>query len=1062
MSTKAKADKAEAAASKKSEKKKKAQAADNDKEADDAKKEDNQKPKENGEADAKKKKKQEKKSASENEDDSSASSSDESDNEVAGEKKEEAADESSSSGEEEGESEEGSDKKDEQPAKVKNAKPKKTAKDGDKPKKGKEDKTGASSPKGGEKAKGTAEAKAKAPPKKTRLPDVFELNPVVAAFEMPDVAHQSVDVEGEYSKGGPARRSAACKDALAETLFQNVTTLYENFQNAVRLFPDRPCLGTRVWETVGKGKKAAEGWGRYLWKSYKQVAGRVDYLGSGLCKLGLQPGDKLGIWSRNREEWIVAEQSANAYGLITVAIYDTFGQDSVAYVINHSELTVLVCAPEVISKLAPIADKCPNLKHVIILDSGKVRPPAASQSQSQSPADQGKGKEKTDEEDDDKKKKKKKGGDEGDAKEENDEKDKGKDKKKKGKEKKKSADKKGDLPDLGENVTVHKYLDVLRMGKKAKVDHRPPKPEDLAVIMYTSGTTGDPKGVMLTHSNLIAAIGGVSPCVDFLGPDDVYMSYLPLAHIFERDCVSAMLGVGGAVGFYHGNPRELAQDIEVLKPTVLAGVPRVFDRIYAAINDTVSKSGALKKMLFNKGYRAKKALLSKGSDSKLWNALVFSKTKNRMGGRLRIIISGGAPLGAATQEFIQICFCCPVLQGYGLTETCGAGTIAQANDKALGIVGPPVACCEIRLEDVPEMDYTSDGQPPRGEVLVRGPSVSKGYYKDPEKTREVFEEDGWFHTGDVGEWTPDGTLKIIDRKKNIFKLGIGEYVAAEKLETVFVRSPWVGQIFVYGDSLENTLVAIVVANPLALADYAAKHGTPQPKDDDLEAKEKLCADKDVRLAVLKDLHRIGVESKLQSFEHIKNVHLVAEEWLPESDLVTPTLKPRRPQLKKRFDDDIKRMYKEIASGEINVDKAIAAEKESAGASSSSSSSSSGAGEAASSQKKEKGGAAKKAAAGAKKKAGDKGEAAEEKKKGTKDAKKGGEKQAKEAQEEGGDKRKKKEEKPAKKEEQPAKKEEQESSEEESSSSEEEEEGEASAGKKEEEEGSDESSSSEED
>lgn len=344
----------------------------------------------------------------------------------------------------------------------------------------------------------------------------------------------------------------------------------------------------------------------------------------------------------------------------------------------------------------------------------------------------------------------------------------------------------------------------------------------------------------------------------FLGINskDVYMSYLPLAHIFEREAMTTMLGAGAAIGFYSGHPARLLSDIGELKPTLFTGVPRVFDRVYQAVHEKVrNEKSSLKKSLFGHAYESRKADIKKsGNDSSVWNYIVFSKTKESLGGRVRLIVSGGAPLSASTQEFLKICFCCPVMQGYGLTETCAGGTLQNPRDPALSSVGPPIPGVEIKLVEVADMGYSPTANPPTGEIWIRGPCVSSGYYKDEKLTASDF-SDGWFHTGDVGRWNANGTLSIIDRKKNIFKLAQGEYVAAEKCEMVFARCQYISQLFIYGDSFKSVLIGIGVANKNAISEWTAKRPALASKPF-----EQLLTDPEVIKMILDDLARIGKES----------------------------------------------------------------------------------------------------------------------------------------------------------------------------------------------------------
>ncbi|WVZ88020.1 hypothetical protein U9M48_034582 [Paspalum notatum var. saurae] len=459
-------------------------------------------------------------------------------------------------------------------------------------------------------------------------------------------------------------------------------------------------------------------------------------------------------------------------------------------------------------------------------------------------------------------------------------------------------------------VEILTYSSLLTQGKANPQPFRPPKPEDVATICYTSGTTGTPKGAVLSHENLIANVAGSSLDIKFY-PSDVYISYLPLAHIYERVNQVALLHCGVAIGFYQGDNLKLMDDLAALKPTVFASVPRLYNRIYNAITNAVKESGGLKEKLFHTAYNAKRQAIIKGRNpSPMWDKLVFNKIKARLGGRVRLMSSGASPLSADVMEFLRICFSGEVLEGYGMTETSCIITAMNIGDKSIGHVGSPIPSCEVKLVDVPEMNYTSDDQPyPRGEICVRGPTIFRGYFKDEVQTKEVIDEDGWLHTGDIGLWLPGGRLKIIDRKKNIFKLAQGEYIAPEKIENVYAKCKFIAQCFIYGDSLNSSLVAIVAVEPEVLKAWAAAEGIQY------EDLRQLCADPRARAAVLADMDAIGKEAQLRGFEFAKAVTLVAEPFTLENGLLTPTFKVKRPQAKAYFAKEISDMYAEVREAE---------------------------------------------------------------------------------------------------------------------------------------------------
>ncbi|KAI4991904.1 hypothetical protein ZWY2020_040290 [Hordeum vulgare] len=452
-------------------------------------------------------------------------------------------------------------------------------------------------------------------------------------------------------------------------------------------------------------------------------------------------------------------------------------------------------------------------------------------------------------------------------------------------------------------VEIITYSSLHSQGKMSSQTYRPPKPEDVATICYTSGTTGTPKGAVLSHENLIANVAGSSLGVKFY-PSDVYISYLPLAHIYERANQIALLHYGVAIGFYQGDNLKLMDDLAALRPTVFASVPRLYNRIYSAITNAVKDSGGLKERLFRTAYNAKRQALMKGRNpSPMWDKLVFNKIKARLGGRVRLMTSGASPLSADVMEFLRICFGGEVLEGYGMTETSCVITTMDIGDKLIGHVGSPNPSCEVKLVDVPEMNYTSDDQPyPRGEICVRGPTIFRGYYKDEVQTRDVIDNDGWLHTGDIGLWLPGGRLKIIDRKKNIFKLAQGEYIAPEKIENVYAKCKFIAQCFIYGDSFNSFLVAIVAVEPDVLKAWAASEGI---QSEDLR---QLCADPRAKAAVLADMDSIGKEAQLRGFEFAKAVTLVAEPFTVENGLLTPTFKVKRPQAKAYFTKELADMF----------------------------------------------------------------------------------------------------------------------------------------------------------
>ncbi|CAH2071069.1 unnamed protein product [Thlaspi arvense] len=431
----------------------------------------------------------------------------------------------------------------------------------------------------------------------------------------------------------------------------------------------------------------------------------------------------------------------------------------------------------------------------------------------------------------------------------------------------------------------------------------------------TNGTTGDPKGVLISNESIVTITTGVMEFLqsvnETLSEKDVYISYLPLAHVFDRVIEECIIQVGGSIGFWRGDVKLLIEDLGELKPTIFCAVPRVLDRVYTGLQQKLSIGGFFKKKVFNVAFSYKFGNMKKGQShvaaAPFCDKLVFNKVKQGLGGNVRIILSGAAPLASHIESFLRVVACCHVLQGYGLTESC-AGTFVTFPDELdmLGTVGPPVPNVDIRLESVPDMEYDALGSTPRGEICIRGKTLFSGYHKREDLTKEVL-VDGWFHTGDVGEWQPDGSMKIIDRKKNIFKLAQGEYVAVESLENVYGQEEAIDSIWVYGNSFESFLIAVANPTQQTLERWAVENGV----NGDFNS---ICQNEKAKAFILGELVKTAKERKLRGFEIIKAVHLEPVAFDIERDLLTPTYKKKRPQLLKYYQNVIDEMYKTTKEG----------------------------------------------------------------------------------------------------------------------------------------------------
>ncbi|KAG1301542.1 hypothetical protein G6F64_011704 [Rhizopus arrhizus] len=355
-----------------------------------------------------------------------------------------------------------------------------------------------------------------------------------------------------------------------------------------------------------------------------------------------------------------------------------------------------------------------------------------------------------------------------------------------------------------------------------------------------------------------------------------------------------------------GDTLKLLDDIAELKPTVFCSVPRLFNRIYDKVLAGVRQKGGISAYLFNTAFQSKKAYLDSTVHHWFWDRIVFSQIRQKLGGRLRFILSGSAPVSPDVMDFMRICFSAQVFEGYGQTENYCGGCLTIVDDNTSGVVGVPFPCSEVKLVDVPDMEYLSTDQPyPRGEICIRGHSVMREYYKNPEKTAETVDKDGWLHTGDIGLFDSANRVVIIDRLKNIFKLSQGEYIAPEKIEGVYQKHELVAQAFIYGDSMQSSLVGIVVPDKDTFPSWAKAK---------FPSVENIYESDEVKTAFLKTVTAYGKESDLKGFEQMRAVYLTPNEFTIDNELLTPTFKLKRETAKKVYQSEIDNLYATLSNG----------------------------------------------------------------------------------------------------------------------------------------------------
>ncbi|KAJ3160770.1 Long chain acyl-CoA synthetase 7 peroxisomal [Geranomyces variabilis] len=599
--------------------------------------------------------------------------------------------------------------------------------------------------------------------------------------------------------------------------YDNISTSCEFFERGASLNPSARCLGYRpaLLAAFGTSRAFAPD---FTWQTYAEVATRRLNFAHGLQsvaeKLLPLPSRNdpfnLGIYSINRPEWIIADLGAGLFSNPTVALYDTLGPDAVQYILQDANVPGVVLTRDKAASVIACKARVRCLRFLIVMDNeaGDAFGPDAAP----------------------------------------------------------------DMPALRaaatkNGIALYTFSEVEALGAQdVAYNVRPlrlPSPESPLVICYTSGTTGTAKGVVLTHRNVMSTSAAVDLIVGGEESCEVHISYLPLAHVFEKNMTTNMMGVGGAIGFYHGDTTALLEDMQILKPTIFPSVPRLLNRIYDKVLLQVSASpDGAKQFAQALAVKANHMKKTGSFEHPVLDELVFNKIKQLLGGKVKHILSASAPLSKDVKAFCRIAFSAMVVELYGQTENNGALTMSWPTDLDDLHVGGPVPCNEVKL----------------GEIWVRGPDVTPGYLNQPAKTRETITDDGWLKTGDIAKIDHLGRFIIVDRKKNIFKLSQGEYVAPEKPPITAGRS-------------RNP-------DPEAIAAWAAKIDPTSATT--TKSYASWCSDNRLLRAIETDMLKVGRANNLSGIETVRAIRLLDEPFSAENGLMTPTFKLKRPDVAKAY------------------------------------------------------------------------------------------------------------------------------------------------------------------
>ena len=643
--------------------------------------------------------------------------------------------------------------------------------------------------------------------------------------------------------------------------FQNKSLISYNIEQ-MKKYKDRPCLGRRLKVGVNeKGEPIYEkkytyfssievyhmclNFSKNLHEKRKELIHRDSYNNIDF--------DLIGIFAKNCTEWVVADLGCQMDTITTATLYATLGPNAFKFICEQTQIKTVLVSPDLVKMLCEFKKKFTlnNLTNAILFDLTT------------------------------------------------------------------NCDSEKVLQELEKaGFTAYSFTkDFLKENNNIKeTDLKISQPDTIMTVCYTSGTTGNPKGVMLSQRNLIAVLetvidGGSIPVDEYAA----HISFLPLAHIFERMVISGFMGIGAKVGFISGSVRTtLMEDIKYFGPTLLFTVPKVLLTIRNKVIEGFDKLSGWKKKLAYTAYHTKLDNYKKYGivTHAIYDMLVFKKIREMFGNRIKVVLCASAPLRKELADDFKVFLSVPVVEGLGMTELSGSPFCTNYNDYTNFTAGGVNWGARMLLKSVPDLGYTVNDviegiNCPAGEMCLKGPVVFHGYYKNDEENKKCFDEEGYFHTGDVGRLYPNygNGLKIVDRVKEIFKLSQGEYIIPAKLESVYTKSIYVQQLMIYGNPSKNNIIAIVIPDKKKCAEALNISIDDLVKDTENKKLHEL---------IINDFNKLAVDAEFNGLEKVKYILVDFDEFTNNNNCLTPTMKIIRKNVEIKFKERIDKLYEEIS------------------------------------------------------------------------------------------------------------------------------------------------------